>query len=276
MWLFNISKLLDMEFEQSVQKMIDMVKRIVLGAIIIITIEITASWYWSIENIRDIIQTTIGAFAFISFYIAILNLCLNRIHKKTSIDIEMKHRAIDLLMKWSMENTPEIVMSKKIVERMDKKEIIKLAKGNEKVVISRIDYSMLRSFMPEKFLKIQKSYFQKREILKAMLRGRGKRVDLDNDEIELSLEETIWLRANVVKYVNILEVIMYAWAAGAVSREIIETELRYLVTPERDGNVVLEEFRTAVGKENFPGINIFCQEMNEKSKKEIMKMKLRV
>lgn len=276
MWLFNISKLLDMEFEQSVQKMIDMVKRIVLGAIVIITIEITASWYWSIENIRDIIQTTIGAFAFISFYIAILNLCLNRIHKKTSIDIEMKHRAIDLLMKWSMENTPEIVMSKKIVERMDKKEIIKLAKGNEKVVISRIDYSMLRSFMPEKFLKIQKSYFQKREILKAMLRGRGKRVDLDNDEIELSLEETIWLRANVVKYVNILEVIMYAWAAGAVSREIIETELRYLVTPERDGNVVLEEFRTAVGKENFPGINIFCQEMNEKSKKEIMKMKLRV
>lgn len=276
MWLFNISKLLDMEFEQSVQKMIDMVKRIVLGAIIIITIEITASWYWSIENIRDIIQTTIGAFAFISFYIAILNLCLNRIHKKTSIDIEMKHRAIDLLMKWSMENTPEIVMSKKIVERMDKKEIIKLAKGNEKVVISRIDYSMLRSFMPEKFFKIQKSYFQKREILKAMLRGRGKRVDLDNDEIELSLEETIWLRANVVKYVNILEVIMYAWAAGAVSREIIETELRYLVTPERDGNVVLEEFRTAVGKENFPGINIFCQEMNEKSKKEIMKMKLRV
>ena len=92
-------------------------------------------------------------------------------------------------MKWSMENTPEIVMSKKIVERMDKKEIIKLAKGNEKVVISRIDYSMLRSFMPEKFLKIQKSYFQKREILKAMLRGRGKRVDLDNDEIELSLEK---------------------------------------------------------------------------------------
>ena len=276
MWLFNISKLLDMEFEQSVQKMIDMVKRIVLGAIIIITIEITASWYWSIENIRDIIQTTIGAFAFISFYIAILNLCLNRIHKKTSIDIEMKHRAIDLLMKWSMENTPEIVMSKKIVERMDKKEIIKLAKGNEKVVISRIDYSMLRLFMPEKVLKIQNSYFQKREILKAMLMGRGKRVDLDNDEIELSLEETIWLRANVVKYVNILEVIMYAWAAGAVSREIIETELRYLVTPERDGNVVLEEFRTAVGKENFPGINIFCQEMNEKSKKEIMKMKLRV
>lgn len=276
MWLFDISKLLDMEFKDSVQKMIDMIKKIVFFGIIIIIIEIAASWYWSIENIRDIIQTTIGAFAFIPFYIAILNLCLNRIHKKTSIDMEMKYKAIDLLMKWSMENTPEIVMSKKIVERMDKKEIIKLAKGNEKVVIPRIDYSMLRSFMPEKFLKIQKSYFQKREILKAMLRGRGKRVDLDNDEIELSLEETIWLRANVVKYVNILEVIMYAWAAGAVSREIIETELRYLVTPERDGNVVLEEFRTAVGKENFPGINIFCQEMNEKSKKEIMKMKLRV
>lgn len=105
---------------------------------------------------------------------------------------------------------------------------------------------------------------------------RDKGVELDNTEKELSLEETIWLRANVVKYVNLLEVIMYAWAAGAVSREIIETELRYLVTPERNGNVVLEEFRTAMGKENFPGINIFCQEMNEKSKKEIMEMKVTV
>lgn len=276
MWIFDISKLLYINFEQSMKNIFNFATWTMIVAILAIIIEIVAYKYCLIENLKDFIQTTIGAFAIISFYIAMLNLCINRIHKKTSIDMEMKHKAIDLLMKWSMENTPEIVMSKKIVERMDKKEIIKLAKGNEKVVISRIDYSMLRSFMPEKFLKIQKSYFQKREILKAMLRGRGKRVDFDNDEIELSLEETIWLRANVVKYVNILEVIMYAWAAGAVSREIIETELRYLVTPERDGNVVLEEFGTAVGKENFPGINIFCQEMNEKSKKEIMKMKLRV
>lgn len=82
MWLFDISKLLDMEFKDSVQKMIDMIKKIVFFGIIIIIIEIAASLYWSIENIRDIIQTTIGAFAFISFYIAILNLCLNRIHKK--------------------------------------------------------------------------------------------------------------------------------------------------------------------------------------------------
>lgn len=275
MWLFDISKLLDMEFKDSVQKMIDMIKKIVFFGIIIIIIEIAASWYWSIENIRDIIQTTIGAFAFISFYIAILNLCLNRIHKKTSIEIEKRHRTIDLLMKWSMENTPEALISRKIVDRMDKKETFKLADGNERVVISRVDYNVLSSLLPEKILQ-KKSYLPRCGIFKATHRQRGKRVDLDNDEIELSLEETIWLRANVVKYVNILEVIMYAWAAGAVSREIIETELRYLVTPERDGNVVLEEFRTAVGKENFPGINIFCQEMNEKSKKEIMKMKLRV
>lgn len=276
MWLFNISKLLDMEFEQSMKNIFNFAKWTMIVAFLAIIFEIIAYYNCWIENLMDIIQTTIGALAFFSLNIAILNLCLNRIHKKTSIDMEMKHKAIDLLMKWSIENTPEILISRKIVERMDKKEIIKLANGNEKVVIPRIDYSMLRSFMPEKFLKIQKSYLPRREIIKAMLRGRGKRVDLNNDEIELSLEETIWLRANVVKYVNILEVIMYAWAAGAVSREIIETELRYLVTPERNGNVVLEEFRTAMGKENFPGINIFCQEMNEKSKKEIMQMKLTV
>ena len=275
MWLFNISKLLDMKFEDSVQKMIDMVKWIVFVAITIIIIEIAASRYWSIENIRDIIQTTIGAFAFISFYIAILNLCLNRIHKKTSIEIEKRHRTIDLLMKWSMENTPEALISRKIVDRMDKKETFKLADGNERVVISRFDYNVLSSLLPEKILQ-KKSYLPRCGIFKATHRQRGKRVDLDNDEIELSLQETMWLRSNVVKYMNILEIIMYAWAADDVSRDIIEKEFSYLVTTERDGNVVLKEFRMAMGNENYPAINAFCQEMEERNKKRILQIKERV
>lgn len=275
MWLFNISKLLDMKFEDSVQKMIDMVKWIVFVAITIIIIEIAASRYWSIENIRDIIQTTIGAFAFISFYIAILNLCLNRIHKKTSIEIEKRHRTIDLLMKWSMENTPEALISRKIVDRMDKKETFKLADGNERVVISRVDYNVLSSLLPEKILQ-KKSYLPRCGIFKATHRQRGKRVDLDNDEIELSLQETMWLRSNVVKYMNILEIIMYAWAADDVSRDIIEKEFSYLVTTERDGNVVLKEFRMAMGNENYPAINAFCQEMEERNKKRILQIKERV
>lgn len=275
MWLFNISKLLDMKFEDSVQKMIDMVQWIVFVAITIIIIEIAASRYWSIENIRDIIQTTIGAFAFISFYIAILNLCLNRIHKKTSIEIEKRHRTIDLLMKWSMENTPEALISRKIVDRMDKKETFKLADGNERVVISRVDYNVLSSLLPEKILQ-KKSYLPRCGIFKATHRQRGKRVDLDNDEIELSLQETMWLRSNVVKYMNILEIIMYAWAADDVSRDIIEKEFSYLVTTERDGNVVLKEFRTAMGNENYPAINAFCQEMEERNKKRILQIKERV
>lgn len=275
MWLFNISKLLDMKFEDSVQKMIDMVKWIVFVAITIIIIEIAASRYWSIVNIRDIIQTTIGAFAFISFYIAILNLCLNRIHKKTSIEIEKRHRTIDLLMKWSMENTPEALISRKIVDRMDKKETFKLADGNERVVISRVDYNVLSSLLPEKILQ-KKSYLPRCGIFKATHRQRGKRVDLDNDEIELSLQETMWLRSNVVKYMNILEIIMYAWAADDVSRDIIEKEFSYLVTTERDGNVVLKEFRMAMGNENYPAINAFCQEMEERNKKRILQIKERV
>lgn len=67
--------------------------------------------------------------------------------------MEMKHRAIDLLMKWSMENTPEALISRKIVDRMDKKETFKLADGNERVVISRVDYNVLSSLLPEKILQ---------------------------------------------------------------------------------------------------------------------------
>lgn len=244
-------------------------------AILAIIIEIVAYKYCLIENLKDFIQTTIGAFAIISLCIAILNLCFNRIHKNTSIKIEKRHRAIDLLMKWSMENTPEALISRKIVDRMDKKETFKLADGNERVVISRVDYNVLSSLLPEKILQ-KKSYLPRCGIFKATHRQRGKRVDLDNDEIELSLQETMWLRSNVVKYMNILEIIMYAWAADDVSRDIIEKEFSYLVTTERDGNVVLKEFRTTMGNENYPAINAFCQEMEEQNKKRILQIKERV
>ena len=275
MWLFDISKLMDMEFEQSMKNIFNFAKWTMIVAFLAIIIEIIAYYNCWIENIRDIIQTTIGAFAFISFYIAILNLCLNRIHKKTSIEIEKRHRTIDLLMKWSMENTPEALISRKIVDRMDKKERFKLADGNERVVISRVDYNVLSSLLPEKILQ-KKSYLPRCGIFKATHRQRGKRVDLDNDEIELSLQETMWLRSNVVKYMNILEIIMYAWAADDVSRDIIEKEFSYLVTTERDGNVVLKEFRMAMGNENYPAINAFCQEMEERNKKRILQIKERV
>lgn len=272
MRLFDISKLMDMEFEQSMKNIFNFAKWTMIVAFLAIIIEIIAYYNCWIENLMDIINTTIGALAFFSLNIAILNLCLNRIHKKTSIEIEKRHRAIDLLMKWSMENTPEALISRKIVDRMDKKETFKLADGNERVVISRVDYNVLSSLLPEKILQ-KKSYLPRCGIFKATHRQRGKRVDLDNDEIELSLQETMWLRSNVVKYMNILEIIMYAWAADDVSRDIIEKEFSYLVTTERDGNVVLKEFRTAMGNENYPAINAFCQEMEEQNKKEILEIK---
>lgn len=275
MWLFDISKLMDMEFEQSMKNIFNFAKWTMIVAFLAIIIEIIAYYNCWIENLMDIINTTIGALAFFSLNIAILNLCLNRIHKKNSIEIEKRHRAIDLLMKWSMENTPEALISRKIVDRMDKKETFKLADGNERVVISRVDYNVLSSLLPEKILQ-KKSYLPRCGIFKATHRQRGKRVDLDNDEIELSLQETMWLRSNVVKYMNILEIIMYAWAADDVSRDIIEKEFSYLVTTERDGNVVLKEFRTAMGNENYPAINAFCQEMEERNKKRILQIKERV
>ena len=275
MWIFDISKLLYIKFEQSMKNIFNFATWTMIVAILAIIIEIVAYKYCLIENLKDFIQTTIGAFAIISLYIAILNLCFNRIHKNTSIKIEKRHRAIDLLMKWSMENTPEALISRKIVDRMDKKETFKLADGNERVVISRVDYNVLSSLLPEKILQ-KKSYLPRCGIFKATHRQRGKRVDLDNDEIELSLQETMWLRSNVVKYMNILEIIMYAWAADDVSRDIIEKEFSYLVTTERDGNVVLKEFRTAMGNENYPAINAFCQEMEERNKKRILQIKERV
>ena len=81
----------------------------------------------------------------------------------------------------------------------------------------------------------------------------------------------MWLRSWVIKYLNILEVIMYAWKANFVNRDVIEKEFSYLVKSERDGSVVLKELRDMLGQESFPGIYSFCEELSKKTRKELLR-----
>lgn len=94
------------------------------------------------------------------------------------------------------------------------------------------------------------------------------------NSVELTLAQTIWLRSWVVKYLNLLETIMYAWQSGVIDKEIIEKEFEYLVKTERDGSVVLERYRKFSGQENYPGIYSFCKNMEERKRKEIERIKL--
>ena len=80
---------------------------------------------------------------------------------------------------------------------------------------------------------------------------------------DLQLSELRWY---VISYLNMLETVMVAWQQGAVDNKIIESEFAYLYNAERGRNA-LENFRKIAGNgSSFPLVEMFCNELREKSK----------
>ena len=268
--------------DESIKKMNKIYNRlcvisVFLVVFVIIAILMEATFKYESKIIIEIIKLVLGCVAIFSLYISFMNHCLARKHKQTSIEMEKKNKAIEMLYKWSLENNTEVLIARKITERLDKAEIAKLSDGCEEVTVSLKDYEMMQLFLPERKTDDideicrdeQKNYgdsLEKEDI------GEEKRCNECplSDRKKLTMGETLWLRSNVLKYLNVLEVIMYAWSADIVARDVIEMEYGYLVTRERNGSVVLEEFRKQQGQENYPGIYAFCNEMSKKNEKKII------
>lgn len=280
MSIFNISELLDMNPDEATKKMNTIYKilcgiGIILVTVICLFIEVIFPQESALSI--EIIKIALGCVAVFSLYFSFINHCLIRKHKQISIDMEKKNKAIEMIYKWSLENDAEVLIARKITERLDKAEIAKLSDGCEEVTVSLKDYEMMQLFLPERKTDDideicrdeQKNYgdsLEKEDI------GEEKRCNECplSDRKKLTMGETLWLRSNVLKYLNVLEVIMYAWSADIVARDVIEMEYGYLVTRERNGSVVLEEFRKQQGQENYPGIYAFCNEMSKKNEKKII------
>lgn len=65
-------------------------------------------------------------------------------------------------------------------------------------------------------------------------------------------------------HLNSLEVCLQHWVLGTADREVIESELRYLVNPERN-EYVLENFRIALGGAlAYPAIDAFVAHLKDK------------
>lgn len=280
MSMFNISELFDMKPDEASKKM-NKIFMILCGICVLIIAGIGFFIDLIFPNkfkiIIETVKIALGCVAIFSLYISFINLCLARKHKQTSIEMEKKNKAIEMIYKWSLENNTEVLVARKITERLDKAEVAKLSDGYEEVTVSLKDYEMMQPFLPTR----RANYIAK------VARGDQKNCDDQtkkedsveenhcnecplSDRQKLTMGETLWLRSNVVKYLNVLEAIMYAWSADIVARDVIEMEFGYLVTRERNGSVVLEEFRKQEGQENYPGIYAFCTEMSKKNEKKII------
>ena len=91
---------------------------------------------------------------------------------------------------------------------------------------------------------------------------------LNGDKFKLAGAQLSEFRWYVVRYLNMLESVMTAWNLNIVDRQEIEDQFQYLYNPER-GWDVLESFREAAGGRNaYPNIEKFIQEMKNRRSKE--------
>lgn len=269
--LFNPKVLLEKNMIEYISYMEEIINRIFFTCMFVVIVVPIISWWFDKGNWLECTLSIYSGFfrAGIVFTLAILFVqsCVARKHKQISIDLEKANKAIDLLYQWSKDSNADMLLARKIVDRLNDSETTKLVSGNVPINISKSDYEMLRGFLPQ---------YRTGLTPKSSATGDEDK-DAENcqyaskcpvaDSVELSMADTLWLRSWVVKYLNIMEAIMYAWKADIVDRNIIEKEFGYLVNSERDGSVVLGKYRELSGQENYPGIYSFCNEMGEKNKK---------
>lgn len=87
--------------------------------------------------------------------------------------------------------------------------------------------------------------------------------DLHRDSYEVKDMVLAQLRWYVISYLNMLETIMTAWNIGILDKETIVQQYSYLYSEEKGWNV-LSAFRMAAGKNAYPNIDAFIEELKRK------------
>lgn len=88
-------------------------------------------------------------------------------------------------------------------------------------------------------------------------------LDSTNGDIALDQKHVAHIYFLVVSHLNSLEVALMPWMYGVADREIIESELRYLVRPDA-GQYVLQTLREVLGENSFPAIKKFSDHLRTK------------
>lgn len=274
----NINKIVNkrpeeyMEFVSTILKLGVIVAALCLACVITYVLDL---FFWNNSSrLIDFSKWIIVFPTFLSLYVIYINSCIARFHEQGRIEYNKTVKAIELINKWNEILTPDIMHARSIVDKLDRDMSVKLFNKDD-ILIDIRDYKTFCALTKKDGVKERrKTYKKNKKNKKNNCCPHMDKCDASN-QIKLNMVETILLRSLVMRYLNALEVIMYAWSVGAIDSEIIEKEFEYLVSSARDGSVVLKTFREAVGQENFPGIYAFCEYISDKQKKKINPKQIR-
>ncbi len=170
-----------------------------------------------------------------------------------------REKAIELLLAWTKGITRETNAAKKIVEKFDAIQCRKLfLEENFKVDCKLYDEIVeVINVKPEKPDRCKECTGEPEK-------------DCDG-QIILTRDQIKRLRWHIISYLNLLESILVSWQYSVAEREIIEQQLKFMVSP-KEGRNVLEGFRIAAGSEDsYPAIEVFCNHMENERKKKLKK-----
>lgn len=158
-------------------------------------------------------------------------------------------KAVDLIKEWTKSLNSKSSTARKLVEMLDHQTCISLNK-QEKIEI-------VDSEQNKNYLKI---IFEKD-------------FEPNNSKIALDVDNSSKLRWEIITYLNTLESVFTAYRNNVADKTMLKEQFEYLVKPE-ENQFVLEAFRKAIGKNSYPGIRDFVDELkNDKEKKKEGKSK---
>ncbi len=167
------------------------------------------------------------------------------LYKQLKSDHERSRRenAVKFLLDWSLNLEQASTLARKFVEELDEENCRKIVKQSPTTVP-----------------------LDKKNILLGCLVGITDKLEEIDNSIKLSEKEVSHIRWLLITYLNKLESILTAYRHGIVDKEMIKEQFKYLVSPE-NGHYALEKFRKAAGGKNtFPSIYFFVEELKREEK----------
>lgn len=158
-WLY-LEKLLELNIQDYISYMSNFI-RVIFGIFFCLILSFFTLFAYSHINGQvnfwgetvTFYRTLLGFSIVFTLLMLFIQSCITRKHKQSEFDIHKFHKALDLIYNWSKDSTPEMLLARKIVDRLKIEEMKKLVDGNEIIRITNKDYEMLSGFLPKDIKK---------------------------------------------------------------------------------------------------------------------------
>ena len=255
---FNLIRLLNLNSNEYIKKMnfyaniivMIFVILIILGIIMILLLKGIENF--SFGEFGQYLRVLCSLFIVVSMAFLFVQSCTIKLHAEANHALKKSYKSLEMLYNLNNDLKIEYILARKIIEKINRRDTENLI-NNECISIAKEDYEILRLCIEMLGLKNRK-----------LLDGEIKKV-----KIRLTYKENIILRSLIIKYLNVLEVVLCARKSGLIDKDIVDQELDYLVTFAVDGKIVLDKFRNAIGQNGYPGIYQFCNDMIEFQERNI-------